>query len=318
LTPNPKPSLPNVDVIIPAFNSSATIRRCLESLIAQTYPNWRAIVADDGSTDGTADLAAGLDSRIVVLTTDINSGPAFARNLALNASAAPLVALLDADDSWDPEYLESQVAMFTSAIAGQPIAFSCCNARVVDQSGGDAGTWLRHDVRADPTLGEILARNTIFVGCMIRREALISIGGFDDSLRAGEDYDVWIRLLEAGFRGVRNHETLVTYFLSNTSLSAATVSQSKTVALVLERAIIRGKLTPKERQIAARSYRLHVAQSTVARLLNDSSRANSVAAIRNAPTIIRTILEHPRSYPEWLRSGGKLIVLRCMPQKVSR
>lgn len=96
-------------MVIPAFNRADTIGRSLNSVIAQTFPDWEAIVVDDGSTDDTAATATGLDSRIRIIRQE-NHGLSAARNTGVTAASGDYIAFLDSDDEWRPEHLEICVA----------------------------------------------------------------------------------------------------------------------------------------------------------------------------------------------------------------
>ena len=104
---------PLVSVVMPAYNASSYIEEAIRSVVDQTYPNGELIVVDDGSTDGTLDIAmrlAGEDGRIRVIPLSGNGGAACARNHALARCSGGAIAYLDADDVWLPEKLERQVA----------------------------------------------------------------------------------------------------------------------------------------------------------------------------------------------------------------
>src|SRR5947208_14683463 len=102
---------PLVSILTPAYNSAAYIGETIASVLAQTFPHFEMIVADDGSTDGTADIvrrAAERDPRIVMVTSP-HGGPAAARNAAIAVARGRFLALLDSDDVWAPEYLSEQL-----------------------------------------------------------------------------------------------------------------------------------------------------------------------------------------------------------------
>jgi glycosyltransferase involved in cell wall biosynthesis len=96
---------------MPTYNRADTILRAVESVRAQSWEDWELVVIDDGSTDGTRDLLAGLDPRIRVLSQE-NRGVAAARNRGLRAASGDLIAFLDSDDAWTPYHLELAAAFF--------------------------------------------------------------------------------------------------------------------------------------------------------------------------------------------------------------
>lgn len=103
---------PTVAVMIPAYNAEDTLPLAIESLRAQSYPNWHAVIVNDGSTDSTYSILENLeDERITVIHFDSNRGRPLARNAALDiCKDFPLIAFLDADDFYHPKKLELQVA----------------------------------------------------------------------------------------------------------------------------------------------------------------------------------------------------------------
>ena len=91
-----------VDIIVPLYNKEKTIRRTLESILAQTFSDWRTIIINDGSSDHSVKIVRQIeDSRIQIIEQD-NRGPGAARNAGLRIATAPCVAFLDADDQWHP------------------------------------------------------------------------------------------------------------------------------------------------------------------------------------------------------------------------
>ena len=102
-----------VSIIMPAYNCADYIAESIKSVQNQSYRNWELIVADDNSTDGTVDAVRSMaadDNRIHLLETDINLGPAAARNRAINAAQGDYIAFLDSDDIWYPDKLSRQIS----------------------------------------------------------------------------------------------------------------------------------------------------------------------------------------------------------------
>lgn len=102
-----------VSIIMPAYNCVDYIAESIRSVQNQTYQNWELIVADDNSTDGTVNTVRSMaadDNRIHLLETDINLGPAAARNRAINAAQGNYIAFLDSDDIWFPDKLSRQIS----------------------------------------------------------------------------------------------------------------------------------------------------------------------------------------------------------------
>ena len=109
--------MPNVSVIMPAYNVERYIADSIDSVLAQTYTDFELIIVDDGSTDGSRAIAeryrANHPDRIVVVSQE-NRGLAGARNTALRVASGRVFALLDSDDGWHPTFLESQMRLLES------------------------------------------------------------------------------------------------------------------------------------------------------------------------------------------------------------
>lgn len=204
--------------VIPAFNAAATLAATLDSLVAQTRGDWRAIVVDDGSTDATARLAVEYDQRdprITSLST-ANQGVCRARNTGLANVETPWVAFLDADDRVASTYVEKMLAPTDDARSWDAIY---CGYRRVTPEGVVAAT--SFDPRLAELGFELLARECpVALHCMVvRRDRLLAIGGFDPALRTCEDWDLWQRLAREGLRVTAVPEMLADYRLSPASLS---------------------------------------------------------------------------------------------------
>jgi cellulose synthase/poly-beta-1,6-N-acetylglucosamine synthase-like glycosyltransferase len=212
-------SRPSVSVIVPAYGVAHLLGEALVSLLAQSRPDWEAIVIDDGAPDDVAAAFAPFagDRRFRLLRTD-NQGLATARNRAIGAARAPFVALLDGDDRYMPDYLEQMLAEIH---ADPGLGFVSCDAAGFG-AGGRAGSLQSelYPMSGPVSLERVLSREiNIFVAAIIRRTALEEVGGFDGRLRAVEDLDLWIRLLSAGWRGKVLTQVLASYRRRPGSLS---------------------------------------------------------------------------------------------------
>ena len=190
---------PLVSVVIPAYNSRQTILRALDSVSAQRYPALEVIVVDDASSDGTAELVAGLGrEHLALIRLERNQGASGARNVGIAAAKGEFVAFLDADDEWLPEKLHSQMA----EIRDHPeVCFVACAAFEIDTNGRVAG--LVNGGRAPATRIDawrsLLAYTSVTTPSVLaRRSLLLQSGGFDPKLRVAEDQDLWIRLARLG------------------------------------------------------------------------------------------------------------------------
>jgi glycosyltransferase involved in cell wall biosynthesis len=248
---------PAVSVIVPAWGAAHLVGEALTSLIAQRFTDWEAVVVDDGGPavgDAVAPFAAA-DPRIRFLSTP-HGGVSAARNHAIAAARAPLVALLDGDDRYRPDYLEKMVA----AIRADPaLGFVTCDATFTGDTPRDGQRFSAYLPQAgEPTLEAVIARRfNIFIACIIRREAVSGAGGFDEGLRSSEDLDLWIRMLEGGWRAGLVPEPLVFYRRRAGSLSSATRRLRQDGIRMYEQAVAR---------LAGRPEALAAATTMIARL----------------------------------------------------
>ncbi len=194
-----------VSVIVPARDAAATLGATLASLLAQTLPNWEAIVVDDGSADGTAEVVAAVgDPRIRVERTP-GLGVSSARNLGIGLARAPWLLFLDADDWIEPRYLERMTA---AALEGGDGAL--CGWRL---AAPDGRLGPERRCPEDRALFELLATQCPFAvhACLVRRDLVEVAGGFDRELRTCEEWDLWQRIARAGARFARVPEALAVY-----------------------------------------------------------------------------------------------------------
>jgi glycosyltransferase involved in cell wall biosynthesis len=224
---------PAVTAVIPLYQTERYIAEALDSVLAQTFQDWEAIVVDDGSHDCGPDIArryALRDERIRVVRQE-NRGLAGARNTGIRHARGSFIALLDADDLWMPEKLARHVEhLRTSAEVG----VSYAGSRFIDDSGRPMR--LSQRPRLDGiTAAEILCRNPVGNGsaAVLRREALDDVAfvidapegpricWFDESFRQSEDIEMWVRIAATTrwqFAGLTGEETA--YRVSTGGLSA--------------------------------------------------------------------------------------------------
>jgi glycosyltransferase involved in cell wall biosynthesis len=297
--------MPRVSVIVAAFNAEETLPAALASVQAQTLDDWEVVVCDDCSTDDTAAIAEGFADRTRVVRTPRNLGPAAARNLAIEASSGPLIAILDADDHWSPEYLASQVSLLDRSNAGGDVGIVACDARFVDETGEVLGTYREQfSFPEQLTLGRLLAGNQIFISVLVPRLVLDQAGGFATETFASEDWDLWIRIVELGYRVVRNPEVLVTYRKSRGQLSADRGRMARNMLIVYRRALERGRLDWRERWVARRGIRTERLVSDLAEYRAQRAQGRRFLTgktLRLAASAAVVAAQSPRRWPAAVR-----------------
>ncbi|MEH2259378.1 glycosyltransferase [Nostoc sp.] len=226
-------TIPKISVIIPAYNSEKTITHTIKSVLNQTLSDLELIVINDGSEDSTLDIVTQIkDPRIKILSY-ANAGGNVSRNRGLQLAVGEFVSFLDADDLWTPDKLQSQLkALQENATA--TVAYSWTD--YIDENGEIvlSGT---HSTANGDVYEKLLVTNFLENGSnpLIRREALIKLGGFDESLSAAQDWDMWLRLA-CQFDFVCVPSVKILYRISANSVSSNLVRQEKACLQVLERA----------------------------------------------------------------------------------
>lgn len=184
---------PLISVVIPTYNYRRYVVEAVESVLAQTYRPLEVIVADDGSTDGTAEELARYGDQIRY-TYQPNRGLPAARNLGIRAAAGQHLAFLDSDDLWAPTKIEKQVALIEKS---PRVGVVYCDGCHVDlRTGVTQPLSVRPDGRGD-LRRRLLHRNCITGSAsavLVRRECFEKAGLFNEDLRSAEDWDMWIRI----------------------------------------------------------------------------------------------------------------------------
>ncbi len=181
---------PLICCIVPVFNGERYLKEALDSIRAQTYRPLEIIVADDGSTDGTAAVVAGYGAQVRSLAQP-NAGSAAARNLGLDAARGDFVAFLDADDLWHPEKLARQMARFQA----RP-ALDLCVTHVRNFWTPELIEEARR-YKGHPRLAEALP-GYVTQTLLARRALFDSVGQFNTALEHADDTEWFLRAAEDG------------------------------------------------------------------------------------------------------------------------
>jgi len=188
---NSNPS--GISVVIPAYNVATTIGPALDSVVSQTRPVNEIVIVDDGSTDDTVSVIQSLQASLpIVLIQQANQGAGAARNRALSAARFSYVAFLDADDEWLPEHIERSVAALESG--GHMLVAH--NEWIVDNGREQLNDCARRfNEDRDPYI-TLYRKGYISTSTVVaRRQDILASGGFDESLRNAQDFDLWLSVL---------------------------------------------------------------------------------------------------------------------------
>ncbi len=196
---------PKVSVIIPLFNAAPYIAACLDSVLAQTFDDFEIIVADDGSTDGSADIVAPYRQRypgkifIVTHPARANRGITASRNLAIRHARGEYLAFLDNDDLWLPEKLARQVKVLETY---QQVALVYAKMEFINAEGqAMAVNGLRAFGDGAPNqpsqiFSRLLRKNPIpSLTVLARKHFIEEAGAFDETMQYNEDRFVWSKML---------------------------------------------------------------------------------------------------------------------------
>jgi glycosyltransferase involved in cell wall biosynthesis len=319
-------TMPRVSVIIPVYQTERYIAAALGSVLAQTFSDFEVIVVDDGSRDRGPDIARDFGDRRVRIVTQANRGLAGARNTGIRNARGDLIALLDADDLWEPTKLAQHVAQ----LDGDPtldVSFSA--SRLIDEDGADLGLV---QSPLDGRLGDedFLCRNPVGNGSapVIRRSALeriVYVDGergytcwFDESFRQSEDVECWLRLkVMAGCRFGYVDAALTLYRVNSGGLSANVEAQLATWRRFRDKVASYAPGLIETWGARAEGYQLRYLARRAVRSSNRSLGLGlAVAAVRAYPAML--IEEPVRTAATFAAAGAKMLVPGRLFEQVSQ
>ncbi len=216
MTPNPRKPL--VSIILPTYNRGHLLRRAIESVLHQTYENFELIVVDDASVDDTEDVLTSIrDSRLKFIRHDVNRGGGGARNTGIQAARGELIAFQDSDDEWLPSKLELQVGVLEGAPAKVGVVYS--GFWCVDEGKRSYLPSAKISTRSGYIHNGLLRKNFVTTPSILtRKECLLRVGLFDESLPRLQDWDLVIRL-SRDYEFICIDEPLLTSYISSDSIS---------------------------------------------------------------------------------------------------
>ncbi len=197
-----------ISVLMGIFNCARTLSAAIDSILAQTYTNWELIACDDGSADDTWTVAESYrqqyPDKIILLKNEKNMGLNYTLNRCLEKADGEYIARMDGDDLCMPDRFQKEVGALQEhpemAVVSTPMEYF-----------DETGTWGRGKGNPFPQPLDLL-HGTPFchAPCMARREVILTIGGYteDPKFLRVEDYDLWVKLYAAGYRGMNLEEPL--------------------------------------------------------------------------------------------------------------
>jgi len=237
----------DISVIIPTFNRKTVLSRALRSVLNQRLDtrnvSFEVLIADDGSTDGTEQEIRRDFPGVSYLRWETQQGPSFARNRAAESARGHWLAFLDSDDEWKPRKLQEQLNFFKA----HP-GYRICQTEEI---------WIRNGVRVNPMKKHQKHGGLIFEQClplcvispsavMIEKKLFTELDGFDETLPACEDYDLWLRVASRHPVGLLSKAHVIKYGGHADQRSREFPAMDRFRIHALEKIIASRTLTPEQ------------------------------------------------------------------------
>lgn len=208
-----------ISIVIPTYNQAEFLKKCLKSVVNQTYSNWEAIVVNNHSEDNTVEVVNGFnDDRIRLISYKNNGIIAASRNVGIRDAKGHYVAFLDSDDLWYPNKLARCHEVLKSSGGVELV----CHDEIVRSDTGEVIAHNHYGPASERMFDKLLFRGNCLStsATIVERSVLIDVGGFreDRSYVTAEDYDLWIRL-SGRCKFAFIHENLGEYILHANNLS---------------------------------------------------------------------------------------------------
>jgi glycosyltransferase involved in cell wall biosynthesis len=207
-------TMPLVSVYIPTRNRSALLRRAVDSVLAQTYPEIEVLICDEASTDDTAEVVADYarryPGRFTYLRNDTPQGACSARNRCIDEAVGTYITGLDDDDAFHPQRIQCLVDIYSR----HSPSFACSRFRYFQTDAQMASLYERRYTAAELarvdtlTLPAMLYANLAGNQVLTELSRMRALGGFDESMPSWQDYDMWIRLADRYGSAVRTRPLL--------------------------------------------------------------------------------------------------------------
>ena len=205
--------MPEVSIITPVFNSSKFLEETIASVLNQTFTDWEWMITDDKSTDNSVEIIQKVnDSRIQLILSDKNGGAGHARNLSLKQANGRFITFLDADDFWEPNFLEEMIWFMKKE--NTELAYS---------------NYARCDENLNPVIDDFKADKPVTFDNLLKTCRLSLLSSMYDSKRVGkeyfpegskrEDHVMWLNLLKKILVGKPLPKTMAKYRMHQSSIS---------------------------------------------------------------------------------------------------
>lgn len=293
----------DISVVIPTFQCAAQLSQAIDSVVAQQYPadKYEIIVVDDGSTDETSQIAHHYEARVRYFYQR-NQGVAAARNAGIAAARGGYVAFLDADDYWLPDRLSA----LSQHLGGEARQIVTTDFFVmVDNTTSNVANYRERglewafDLEPAEQLKVVLEDNFLSYMMVVPRHVFDEVGLFDESLHYGEDWDLWLRCLSAGYpvRLVRQPQAVYRYLRPGSSTTRNDYSKAQDRMRILQR--YRKYVSPRRWRMATGVMHHVGLRESLASRAYPSAFAHGARVLLN-PTYLRRLLAN-----RWARTQDR-------------
>lgn len=208
--------MPKVSVVIPTYNHAQYIGDAIQSVLNQDYNSFEIIMINDGSTDNTREVVAQFGDQVRCIWQE-NQGLSAARNTGIRVASGDLIGLLDADDIYEPYFLSTLVTMLQANPDADGIY---CGYRFVDDQNTPLAQVEARSIPPDQLYQALISGNFLVPESMLaRRHCYEAVGPFDESLRACEDWDIWLKMARQ-FKIIGTNKVLTRHRVLSGSMSS--------------------------------------------------------------------------------------------------
>jgi hypothetical protein len=243
-------SAPSFSVVVAAYQAAGTIAEAVESALSQSVPPIELFVIDDGSSDSLEQVLDPYRGRITYVRQQ-HRGPSAARNVGAKRATGDFIAVLDADDVYEPGRLQALGVL----AAARPDLDILMTDAYFEVGGIVTGRFSEQTPFATSDQSIAILERCFIAEPAVRRRALLAAGGYDETLRIAEDWDLWIRMLHAGSVAGMVDEPLLRYRIGGASLTSNRAASLRSRVHVLELAS-QLDLSPAQRSQLERSRRI--------------------------------------------------------------
>lgn len=219
-------SLPAVSILLPVYNAEKYLKAAMDSLLSQAFTDFELIIVNDGSTDGSEEIALSYsDKRIVYLKNESNKGLIYTLNRGIESAKGRYVARMDADDICLPTRLQKQVEWLEMNPETSVVG---CHVSFIDDKGFVTGEW-EEDLKT--ATSEDIKRKMVWENCIahpavMTRSQILKRYRYRQDQKNTEDYDLWLRMLADGLKMEKVPEKLLLYRAHDASITGSILRKS--------------------------------------------------------------------------------------------